>query len=106
MDKFRYKFKLRDPEMCYNPPKCTFSYYQICSMKNPLTNKYPVRKFIFNEKNEIINTLVKEYPKSRLEKFLEITPENKIRLFPTYDVSMIAYPNTDEILNAHSELLR
>lgn len=106
MNKFNYKFKQQDPEMCYKPKPKRFSFYQICSMRNPITNKYTVRKFVYNEMNEIVDEFVKEYGSVRLTKFIKNSPENKYKLYATYDLDIIGYPTSGDVFNAQSDLLK
>ena len=105
MNKIRFNFTDTHDDMKYNPKKKTFSYYQICSLVNPKTGKHPVRKFIYNELNEIQDVLEKDYAKKRLDKFIEATPKNKFRIYPTNDLALLNRPSSDEILSAQSELL-
>lgn len=100
-----YKFKKQDPDMCYNPEHKLTSFYQICGFKNPRTNKYPLRKLIFNEHGEIVKKYEKEYKEEILDKFMEKSRTNKYKIYPTYDLSLISEPKIDEILNSQSELL-
>lgn len=105
MSKLQYKFKQEDPDMLYRPDITEYSFYQICGYKNPHTNKYAVRKIIFNEYHEIIRQYENEHGKSKLEKFIKTNQKNKYKIYPTYDLSLVGMPATDEILNANSELL-
>ena len=60
----KYNFKRnKDPDMCYKPTPCEFTYYQICQFPNPINNKYGVRRIKFNEYFEIIDVKEKEYIK-------------------------------------------
>ncbi len=45
--KTRYVLKNKSPDMCYNPPKVEYSYYQVCAY--PDNGFYNVRKIIYNE---------------------------------------------------------
>jgi len=80
-------------------------FYQICSFQNPETNKYHVRKFIINDKNEF--TSVKEYKlsKSQYKKLLEIKKTNEYKCFSTYDLKNISYPNSSDILTLKSNMI-
>lgn len=101
----KFKFKQEDPDLLYNPSPNTFSYFQICSLKNPLTEKYTIRKLTYNEFNMLIKEQKREYTKKKLDLFISKCKVHKYRIFPTSDISDVNYPRPDEILNANSMLL-
>uniref|UniRef100_A0A6C0EEX9 Uncharacterized protein n=1 Tax=viral metagenome TaxID=1070528 RepID=A0A6C0EEX9_9ZZZZ len=105
MDKARFNFAKSNPDMCYNPDPQKSSYYQICGIKNKLTNDYTVRKFIINEKQDIIKVFTKEYSKAKLKKFIKNAPRHKYRIYPTNDLNVIEYPDAGTLLNSQSSLL-
>jgi hypothetical protein len=103
----KYNFKRnKDPEMCYKPKPVEFTYYQICHFPNPANKKYSVRRLKLNEHYEFIDIKEKEYDKKKVSKFIEKIPENKYFVYPTYNISMVAYPSPDQIIGANSELLK
>jgi hypothetical protein len=101
------KFKLykKDDEFKYNPPKQLSTFYQICHYKNDYTNKYGVRKIIFNEFGNIIKTYEKEYNREKIESFMSNNGKNKYTIYPVYDLKNVALPGPSFILEAQSELL-
>ena len=80
-------------------------FYQICSFQNPHTNKYHVRKFIINSKNEFAS--IKEYKlsKTQYKKLLEIKKTNEYKCYSTYDLKNISYPNYSDILTLKSNMI-
>ena len=103
----KYNFKRnKDPDMCYKPTPCEFTYYQICQFPNPSNGKYGVRRLKLNENYEIIEKKEKEYDKRKVNKFIERIPENKYFTYPSYSINMIALPRPDQLIGANSELLK
>lgn len=104
--KVQYKFISEKPsDFEFNPKKQLFSFYQICQFKNEQTNKYEVRKVIFNEYGEIIKAYEKGYPKFRLDKFIEQNKPNKFKMYPVATIKLISLPDPSNIFGASSELL-
>ncbi len=101
--KTRYVLKNKSPDMCYNPPKVEYSYYQVCAY--PDNGFYNVRKILYNELYEPVDKYEKAYPKKKIDKFLERTPDNKYQLYPTPSLKMVSLPNPDQIISANSKLL-
>lgn len=81
------------------------SFYQIASFVNPKTNKYHVRKFVINNKNEFVN--VKEYNLSNKQyvRFFNKKKPNEYKLFAVYNLSMVNPPSMAEILISKSDIL-
>jgi hypothetical protein len=101
--KTRYVIKPKDPNMIYNPPKVEYSYYQICLF--PDDGFYHVRKILYNESYLPINTYEKPYPKKKIDKFIEKTPVNKYKIYPTNTLQLISLPDPNQIITANSALL-
>ena len=101
--KTRYVIKNKSHDMCYNPPKVEYSFYQICSY--PDNGFFNVRKIIYNESFEAVDIYEKPYPKKKIEKFLERTATNKYQMYPTISLKMISLPNSNQIIAANSSLL-
>jgi hypothetical protein len=92
----------------YNPNSSVQSFYQVCLYKNEHKNMYGVRKIKFNERMEIINAVVKYYPKKILDKFIDrhkLIKENKVRLYPYNDINMVPYPTMSDMNESFSNLL-
>jgi hypothetical protein len=101
--KTKYVMKPKDPNMIYNPPKVEYSYYQICSF--PDNGFYDVRKILYNESFLPMNTYEKPYPKKKIEKFIEKTPVNKYKMYPTNSLKLISLPDPNQIITANSSLV-
>jgi len=113
MDNVHYKFPQavrtrnkipRHDECKYNPDPVEFSFYQICGY--PKEGFYNVRKIIYNEKLEPQDIYDKCYPKKKLEKFIEKTPQRKYQIYPTISIKLIGLPHPNQILGANSDLLK
>ena len=101
--KTRYVIKNKSPDVCYNPPKVEYSFYQICSY--PDNGFFNVRKIIYNEKFEAVDIYEKPYPKKKIDKFIERTPLNKYQMYPTINLNLVSHPNSNQIIAANSSLL-
>lgn len=104
----KYKLQTKSKqseEFTYNPPKKLTTFYQICHYKNAFSNKYGVRKIIFNELGTIIKTYDKEYSRGAVESFMKNNRKNKYTMYPTPDLKTIALPGPSFIFEAQSELL-
>jgi len=101
----RMKFKLQrqKEEFEYKPEPRQFSFYQICQF--PMDKQYSVRKIIYDETGEIVNYRESKLKKSVLEKFLKSCPECKYTIYPAYDLGVVGFPVSDEILVAQSHIL-
>lgn len=113
MDNVHYKFPQavrtrnqipKHNECKYNPDPIEFSFYQICGY--PQEGFYNVRKIIYNEKLEPLDIYDKLYPKKKLEKFIEKTPQRKYQIYPTISTKSIGLPHPNQILCANSNLLK
>lgn len=103
-----YKFTCargNDKYYNYKPEPKHYEFYQICHFKNPTTNKYHVRKLIINELGEYIHTREGKYTDSQFQKFLELKKSNQYRIYPTYDLALIDYPKSNEILELQSDII-
>ena len=96
----------KDPDLLYRPKPVEYTLYQICQFPNQTNNKYGVRRLMINEFHEIINSKEKYYRKKKIDKFIQKTPENKYVIYPTHNITMVALPSPDKIMNANSDLLK
>lgn len=87
------------------PSTKLFSLYQICSLINPSTNKYSVRKFIYNDQYTLIACSVREYNKIRLQHFISNSSVHKFIFYPSYNFSLINPPSFNDVFLSHSNLL-
>lgn len=81
------------------------SFYQMASFIDPKTNKYHLRKYTLNDKNEFVN--IKEYQltKKQYNRFFDKKKPNEYKLFAVYNLNMINYRTLAEILVAKSDIL-
>lgn len=101
--KTRYVMKPKNPDMAYNPPKIEYSFYQICSY--PDNGFFHTRKIIYNEQFMPVDMYEKPYPKKKIQKFIEKTPNHKYEMYPTNSLELIGLPNPNQIISANSKLL-
>jgi hypothetical protein len=104
MSNKNYNFN-KSSDMEYNPEKYNKSFYQICQIKNEHTNKHGLRKIIFNEQLEVLKIYEKEYPKHRINKFIEMNKNNKFKIYPVSDISLVGIPKQNDMFESQSELL-
>lgn len=80
------------------------NYYQICTYKDK-ADKYAVRKFIINQKNEIISQQIMKASKDQAEKLMNNLKLYQYKCFPAYDFKHISYPNVNDVLQLKSPIL-
>lgn len=80
-------------------------YYQICAFRNPKNDKFHMRKFVLDEKDNIMS--VREYYLSerKCKQFFKTKNEHQYRCYPSYDLDNVNYPVMGDILAAKSPLL-
>ncbi len=101
---FNFNQKSSVQDLLYAPPKQRFKYYQICSFPNPWTNKYKIKRFIFNEKSEIISIEEGEVNQKQYKRFVEEHKPNQYKIYNAYDLNYIPEPQMGEISIAQSPL--
>lgn len=101
--KISFMLKEQDEEFVYNPEKMEFTFYQICQFA--IDKQYHIRKIIYNELGEMIRYKEAKLKKNKLEKFLKGSPKYKYTLYPAYDLDIVGYPQSNEILMAKSQIL-
>ena len=101
--KLSFRLKEQDEEFVYNPDKMEFTFYQICQFA--VDKQYHIRKIIYNELGEMVRYKEAKLKKNRLEKFLKGSPKYKYTLYPAYNLDIVGYPKSDEILMAKSQIL-
>jgi hypothetical protein len=101
--KYKFRMKTNDEQYEYNPPKKTFTYYQICQFK--LNGVYHVRKIYYNEKLEIKSYKESIVKKKKLNKFIENCNDNKFAMYPVYNLDNVDFPSDNQVLLASSLIL-
>lgn len=81
------------------------NYYQICTYKEPRTDKYCLRKFIINSKNEFIEMSEYLLTKKQIKKFYANKKPHEFKCYPSYNFDNIGYPNLGEVNLANSRIL-
>jgi hypothetical protein len=99
------KFRLikQEEDFIYKPDERQFSFYQICFF--PVSKKRKVRKIIYNENGDIMRNTEALLKKDKLDKFLKKCPKYKYTIYPTYDLDVVGFPSSLEILTAKSQIL-
>ena len=89
----------------YQPDHKFYKFHQICMFRDPETSKYNVRSIIFDENQEIIKSSEKEYSANQCKALISSSKINEYKTYSTYDLSLVDYPNIDDLLKAQSDLL-
>jgi hypothetical protein len=89
----------------YTPSAKLYTYYQVCQFKNPFTDKHDIRKVVFDESGEIKKVYERQYEGSEVKKFVKSNNNNKYRIFPVREMSMVGYPSSGELLEVCSSLV-
>ena len=93
-------------ELHYKPNKNINKFHQVCLFANPHTNKYQIRRFLFNEYGECIEVTDHHLSKNNFDKFKRKYKSNEYKCYATYTLNNIKPPLIGEMLSAESELLR
>lgn len=104
--KFRFVNNLQNQNrnIC-EPDYKLHKFHQICMFKDPRSSKYNVRTVIIDENHDIIKSIIKQYTSSQCMTLIKSNKVNKYKIYPTYDLELIDYPNGDDILKLKSDLL-
>lgn len=89
----------------FNNSEEIIKFYQVCTFKNPGTDKYHARKFIINQKNEFVSAKEYRLKRSQYKKLLDTKKPNEYKCYSTYDLKNISYPSVSDILLAKSQIL-
>lgn len=106
--KVRYEFIKPTPRTDYLPKEDLTDiiyFYQICIFPNPKTNKFEMRKYILNGKNDVLD--VKKYllNKDQCKKFFEVKNSNEYKSYPQYYIDEVDGPTMADIFTARSAIL-
>ena len=102
-NKIRFRLESKDDNFVYKPEERLFSFYQICQF--PIDKKYHVRKLIYNEQYDLVKEKETHLKKEKLEKFLKKCYKCKYTIYPAYNLDVVGYPQSDEILTSQSQIL-
>jgi hypothetical protein len=100
----RYQF-INTQQQEEKPDSSIHFYYQICTFPNRQTQKYHMRKFVINSKNEFV--AVNDYYLSteQCRKFFSMKKPQEYKCYSVYSLDDIAYPNLAELLVSKSDIL-
>ena len=103
--KIKFVSSKNDNQNHYQPEHKLSKFYQICQFRNPNTSKYDVRIIIFNENQEIVKAGEKQYSLDQCRMLISSIKINEYRMYPTYDLELVDYPNVDDIFRTQSNLM-
>ena len=89
----------------YKPPQAAYTFYQLCSYACPKSGLHNIRIVQFNQDNEIIKTTTRRITEQQYQKFMSTHRDIDYKQYAAYDLDIIEYPNGDDLLKVHSELL-
>lgn len=101
----KFVFKTTDNHLGYKPENKIIKFYQICHFKHPKTNKYHLRKCIYNGSGVLISTIEKKYTVDQIKKFFELHKDNEYKTYATYDLQLVDLPSDDQIIKSQSSLI-
>jgi hypothetical protein len=97
--------KKSNDEFTYKPKKIISRFYQICSFKDPKTNKYNVRCVYFNELNEVLGIKEQGCSGKRCNKIINSSSDSEYKMYHTYDLDYVELPDIDDLMKSQSPLL-
>ena len=80
-------------------------FYQVCTFRNPHTEKYHMRKFITGEKNQFLSVTDYKLTSKQYKKFFRIKKPFEYRCYDVYDLKNINYPTLSDINTSKSDIL-
>ena len=86
------------------PEQFTF-FYQICTFPNPNNQKFHMKKFVINSKNEFINVSEYYLTNNQCKKFFNIKKKHEYKCYPVYSLNDVNTPSLGEILGSKSDIL-
>lgn len=81
----------------------TTKFYQLASF--PYDNRYHLRRFVLNGKNEFVHIQNFYLSKRQYKKFLLKKKNYQYKLYPVYDLDVAGYPTSGDIQMAKSSIL-
>jgi hypothetical protein len=106
MNNPRYVFTdKKSDEFKYNPVPAIHKFYQICYLKNPQSKKHIVRVSEVDEQGNFVKIEERRYNDLQMAKFFRTHRPNCYKLYATYDLTLVDYPNSGSVLESQSPLL-
>jgi hypothetical protein len=108
MPKGKIKFvkPASDNKDMYRPEHKLYKFYQLCMYKDPTSNKHNVRVLLINENQDIVKQTNKRCTTEQYDYITSHCKDHEYRVYPTYDLDLVDYPNVDDLLKMQSELLQ
>lgn len=82
-----------------------YRFYQICQFRNKVSNRYKIRNIIFDEMGEIVKIYEKHYTSDQCKILISSCKSHEYKIYPTWDLELVDYPNADDILKLKSPLV-
>lgn len=83
----------------------TIRFYQVAAFPNPTTDRYHVRRFVINGKNEFEDIKDHYLDKRRYRKFLQTRKKHHYKQYTVDDLDVAGVPTLSDILMAKSTML-
>lgn len=100
-----YKFVTNNDDNTDNKPEIKMeSYYQICMFPNK-DNKFMVRKFTINGKNDFDKVKIYEVSRKLVDKLIKSKKKHQYKLYSTSDIKLVEYPKLADINLLKSDIL-
>jgi len=104
-DRIRYTFVTGNESSNVNSVEDFTFFYQICTFKNPKTNKYDMRKFVISPQNEFVSIQNYKLTKIQCDKFFAIKKPQEYKCYTVYNLDNINTPSLGDIMTSKSKIL-
>jgi len=91
--------------MVYEPDPAFYLYFQICNTKNPVYNKYFVRRHLYNQYGDLIRASIIKLSENELRKLFKMLKPFQYKIIGYYDFTLVDFPTPGEVLVAQSDIL-
>jgi len=104
--KYRFVPNLtNDNKQQYQPKQKFKKIHQICMFQDPDNGKYKVRTVYFDSNYDIVKVTSSQYTPEQCKELITKSKINEYKTYPTYDLDLIDYPNSDDLVKVDSGLL-
>ena len=73
--------------------------------QDPDNGKYKVRTVYFDSNYDIVKVTSSQYTPEQCKELITKSKINEYKTYPTYDLDLIDYPNSDDLVKVDSGLL-
>jgi hypothetical protein len=94
----KIQFTTPENNLLYKPEKKLSKFFQICYFKNPKTNKFHIRKILYNQDGKILGAIRKMYTSVQMKKFYQLHKKQEYQTYNTYDIELVKYPTEDQLM--------